>query len=295
MKKRNVKTILLSTLLILILILIFLTYHPISFQTTGNVVRDVEKEQSPGNYICEDSTILYLPFDTDFNDKSNQETHISYHALELGEGKFSNSSIFNKQSTIDIPLTLSDTDVFISLWLKLNKSSSEILTVAGDDNLSLKYKNGLLASYANNIFLFKPIDNNWHNIIFILNAKEIKVLIDNQLVGLTSVKSFKFNSIILGSNFSGQIDDLFISSSKDFKIEGDKPACISIPACIDSDKGINQNEKGITITKDERKEDYCLLEEGSLKYVNEYYCLGSEITSKVMDCGNGCFDGACIA
>jgi len=298
MKKRDIKLILLVLLLALVGIVVFLAYTSDS-NVTGNVILEtsgnVTIEKSPNSYICDDSTVIYLPFDSDFNDKSARAINSTANQVSLVPGKFSNSSFFSNVSRMEMPLLLSSDQLFISLWIKASNTSSNVFDI-GNKNLSflsLSYRNGLVLYYLKDIIAFKTVTGEWHHVQIAFSSKEIKVYLDDDLIGMSAARGDKINSDkLIFSNFSGFIDDFFISTTE--KAINDT-ACISLPGCLDSDNGININEKGITITKSERSEDFCLIEDNSLKYVNEYYCLNDAIAYKIMDCPNGCFDGACVA
>jgi hypothetical protein len=316
MKIRGIKTKLLILLLFLILTIMVFYYLSDKYSINANVVRDPENKlpgkDSLGSYVCEDGALLYLPFDSDLNDQSKNLTKSKSEAVSLFEGKFANSSYFSQNSSLEIPLNFTEEIITLSFWLKnLNNSetSTKFLEINSNNNsvLSISYPNKVLISYKINPTIAAFIDNNWHNIIILINSKEGKLdsFLDGSFLGSKHISEGKISATLLKlgeGNFKGNIDDLIIynfaldhNNILDIYNNGSgKSACMFIPECVDSDEGINQYEKGIVFTKKESKEDYCLLEGETLKYVNEYYCQGNQIVSKVMDCPKNCFNGACV-
>lgn len=280
---------------------------------TGNVIQDGENKlpgrDSLGSYVCESGTLLYLPFDLTIDDESKSSVKSESKSLILYDGKFSNASYFKPNSSLDIPIDSIENAITLSLWVKTEEKNAQILALLSDNNslISVFYRNGLFINYLGKLVATSRLNKDWQNLVITINPKEnrLKVFLDGSFIGWGHVnkENISLHSLYLGgSNFTGQIDDLIIYNTilddkQILAIYNDgagKPACISIPECIDSDLGINQNEKGIIFTKSESKEDYCLLEGDKLRYVDEYYCLGNKIASKVMDCPQNCFNGACI-
>jgi len=300
--------------LLLVLIIILMGFYYFSDKTTinANVIKDSENKlpgkDSLGSYVCEDGTSLYLPFDLDLNDKSKNLIESKTNSVNLVAGKFSNASYFKLNSNLEIPLNLTEEAITLSFWFKIVKNNSQILDIIYNNKslLSISYQNKLLINYKSNPIDAALIDDNWHSLVVLINPQENKLnsFLDNVFLGSNYINKDKISMSSLhlgGNNFTGEIDDLIIYN---FALENNKisdiynngtgkPACVFIPECVDSDGGINQNEKGIVFTKLESKEDYCLLEGDIPKYVNEYYCLGNQIVSKVMDCPKNCFNGAC--
>ena len=312
MKKRDLKIRLLVLLLILIILIMGFYYFSDKSTINANVVKYSENKlpgkDSLGSYVCEDGTLLYLPFDSDSNNKS--KNLVKSKSLKLIDGKFLNASYFEIGSNLEIPLNFTLDTMTLSFWFKTEKNNSKILDIKSNNKslLQVYYQNMLIINYRSNPMTKAFMDEGWHNLIILLNPQENKLdsFLDNLFLGSKYINQDKISmdSLYLGgNNFTGKIDDLIVY---DFILENNKildiynngtgkSACLAIPKCVDSDGGITQNEKGIVFTKSESKEDYCLLEGEISKYVNEYYCNGNQIASKVMDCPKNCFNGACAS
>jgi len=65
-----------------------------------------------------------------------------------------------------------------------------------------------------------------------------------------------------------------------------------VKTCNDSDSGKDANVKGTTTSDGQSNSDKCM----NTTTVLEYYCSGSDMTSKTIDCGDGyeCGNGACV-
>jgi|GEM_PF-2621517 len=64
------------------------------------------------------------------------------------------------------------------------------------------------------------------------------------------------------------------------------------PECTESDSGLNKNVKGSVVANGITYDDVCE-SEGTLR---EYFCSGTEVSSNLVDCGEGfeCSQGACV-
>ena len=85
---------------------------------------------------------------------------------------------------------------------------------------------------------------------------------------------------------------LVLIGCKDAKITGDVIADVEIEteeACTDTDRGINQEVKGVVTIDGEDYEDQCIA--GLLV---EYYCKDNQKENQNFQCKNKCINGKCV-